>query len=382
MSDAQPTDTPPSPAPAPASSAGTGLRLLAGAAVALAAVAVAGTGVLWQRLARTQEELARRTTDAQAELAATRVLAEQAQATVAELQARLGVAELKLSEVSLQRSQLEELMLSVSRSRDDALVQDLEAALRLAIQQSQLTGSIQPMVTALQGAEQRIARAAQPRLNPVQRAIARDLDRIRAATLVDVPALVARLDELARTVDEWPLRAGPPRAETRHPRATPLDTPVDDGGGPPQAAAPASEDAAPAAGTADTLWARVSATLQRWADLGWARLSAATRDLVRLRRIDQPEAVLLAPEQAYFLRENVRLLLLNARLGVLARQFDSARADVRAVERHLRRYFDVDAPSMARTLDMLQALQRDLRQETLPRPDETLAALAAAAGGR
>ena len=145
MSDPISTDPATTPPPAPRTGTGGGSsRLLAAVAVGLAAVALAGTAVLWQRLARTQEELARRTTDAQAELAAARVLADQAQAAVADLQARLGVAEVKLSEVSLQRTQLEELMLSVSRSRDDALVQDLEAALRLAIQQSQLTGSVQP----------------------------------------------------------------------------------------------------------------------------------------------------------------------------------------------------------------------------------------------
>lgn len=365
MSDPIPSDPPAIPPANPVP--GGASRILAGVAVLIAGVALAGTAVLWQRLARTQEELARRTTDAQAELAAARMLADQAQATVADLQARLGVAEVKLSEVSLQRTQLEELMLSVSRSRDDALVQDLEAALRLAIQQSQLTGSVQPVVTALQGAQQRIERAAQPRLNPVQRAIARDLERIRAAALVDVPALVTRLDELARAVDEWPLRAGPPLDDQAPAPADPSPQPV---------AAPVVEAGA------DTAWVRVRATVQRWVETGWARLQIATRDLVRLRRIDQPEAVLLAPEQAYFLRENVRLTLLNARLGLLVRQFDSARADVRTVERHLRRYFETDAPRMRQTLDTLVALQRDLRQETLPRPDETLAALSAAAGGR
>lgn len=373
MSDPVSTDPVTAPPPVPQTGAGGGSsRLLAAVAAGLAAVALAGTAVLWQRLARTQEELARRTTDAQAELAAARVLADQAQAAVADLQARLGVAEVKLSEVSLQRTQLEELMLSVSRSRDDALVQDLEAALRLAIQQSQLTGSVQPVVTALQGAQQRIERAAQPRLNPVQRAIARDLERIRAASLVDVPALVTRLDELARAVDEWPLRSGPP-----------LDEPIRPAGTPESAGEPSPAPTAGEGGAAtDSAWVRARVSVQRWIEAGWARLQVATRDLVRLRRIDQPEAVLLAPEQAYFLRENVRLMLLNARLGLLARQFDSARADVRTVERHLRRYFETDAPRMRQALDTLTALQRELRQETLPRPDETLAALSAAAGGR
>jgi len=355
---------------------------LAAIAVVLAAAALAGAGVLWQRLARTQEELARRTADMQAEIATARALADQSQATVSDLQARLGVAEVKLSEVTLQRSQLEELMLSVSRSRDDALVQDLEAAVRLAVQQSQLTGSIQPVVSALQGAQQRIERAAQPRLNPVQRAIARDLERIRAAALVDVPALATRLDELARGVDEWPLRAGPPSDVPAAPPAAPSEASAEDGPEGASATEPAAGAAAEAPSAPTALWTQVQDTARRWAEQGWTRLQAATRDLVRLHRIDQPEAVLLAPEQAYFLRENAKLLLINARLGLLARQFDSARADVRAVERHLRRYFDVDAPRLKPTLQTLSDLQRDLRQETLPRPDETLAALAVAAGGR
>ena len=38
------------------------------------------------------------------------------------------------------------------------------------------------------------------------------------------------------------------------------------------------------------------------------------------RRIDQPEAMLLAPDQAFFLRENLKLRLLNARLALLARR--------------------------------------------------------------
>jgi hypothetical protein len=48
----------------------------------------------------------------------------QTEALAQELQARLAVAEVRLSEVVLQRSQLDELMLSLSRSRDDTLVHD------------------------------------------------------------------------------------------------------------------------------------------------------------------------------------------------------------------------------------------------------------------
>lgn len=355
-------------------------------ALALAAAALGASGLLWQRLGKTEEALARRSTDTLAEAASARALAAQAEAQAKELQARLGVAELRLSEVTLQRSQLEELMLSVSRSRDDSLVQDLEAAVRLAQQQSQLTGSAQPLISALQGAEQRIERAAQPRLNPVQRAIARDVERIRAAALVDVPALASRLDELVRNLDELPLR----NAVGGIPAQVPAATPVQQGDAVPAEAVSQTPTEAPAAAPPpesvpsgfDQAWARFNAWRSQTAARWWAQLRQGTADLVRVSRIDQPEAALLAPEQSYYLRENLKLLLLNARLGLLARQFDTAQADVQTTLRLMERYFDTEAAATRLALQTLTRLQKDLRQEALPRPDDTLAALAVAASGR
>ncbi len=349
--------------------AGNGLVLFA---LALAVVALVLCGLLWQRLGFTQEELARRTRDAEAQVVEVRTLAAQAEALTQELQARLGVAEVRLSEVSLQRSQLEELMLSLSRSRDDNLVQDLEATLRVALQQAQLTGSAQPLVSALQAAEQRIARAAQPRLNPVQRAIARDIDRIRGAALADIPALAAQLDELVRQVDGWPVAnavgvtAGTVVAPARSAAAQP----------PSPVLPPEAEDSG--AGT----WQAWVARWNAWWRSAIDHSLQQARDLVRVSRIDQPDAALLAPEQAFFLRENLKLQLLNARLALLARQLPASQADVQAVENLLRRYFDTRSPAVAGALTSLGRLRRDLVAQDLPRPDETLAALAAAAGGR
>jgi uroporphyrin-3 C-methyltransferase len=325
------------------------------------------SGLLWQRLGATQQEMARRSQESASQAAASSALVAQSQAQVQELQARLAVAEVKLSEVTLQRSQLDELMLSLSRSRDDTLVQDIESALRLALQQAQLTGSAQPLLSALQAADQRIARAAQPRLNPVQRALARDIQRIQGAVLTDVPALVQRLDELARQVEQWPLLndVGPRVASSKNPVRPVRTTPT----GTVSAAAPAPVDGSV------SVW-------QRWWDRIWGDVSRSGRELVRVSRIDHPEAALLAPEQAFFLRENVKLQLLNARLALLARQTASAQADVRAVEALLTRYFDGTAPSVQGARAALAQLRNELVPAELPRPDESLAALAAAAGGR
>lgn len=392
---------PPPPNAAPLATGprlGTGLLLL-GLGVALLGLVM--SGLMWQKLGLTQQELARRSQESATQALEARTLAGQAEALSQELQARLTVAEVRLSEVSLQRSQLEELMLTLSRSRDDNLVQDLESALRLALQQAQLTGSAQPLVSALQAADQRIARSAQPRLNPVQRAIARDIDRIQSAALADIPALALRLDELARQVDDWPVLnavgvSASPLATTApsilSDPAGAADTPTVPVAVPDSSVAPESTESPVAAvsaganGDADRAlspgWSHFSVGWQGWWDRIWADLTRSGRELVRVSRIDRPEAALLAPEQAFYLRENLKLKLLNARLGLLARHMVSSQADVAAVEQALERYFDTTSPLVIRAQGVLAGLRKDLVDDNLPRPDETLAALAAAAGGR
>jgi len=259
-----------------------------------------------------------------------------------------------VSEVALQRSQLEELIQSLSRSRDENLVVDIESGLRLAQQQTQLTGSLEPLVAALKSASQRIERAAQPRLGPVQRAIERDLDRIARASVTDTAGLLGRMDDLVRQVDDLPtLNAVAQSSAMRRAAGAP-------------AAAPAP---------ALPWW---QAQLHK----GWELVRDEARGLVRVSRIDQPEAVLLAPDQEFFLRENLKLKLLNARLGVLARQFDSARTDVAAATAALNKYFDPASRRTQNAATMLQQMQTHLKAAELPRLDETFAALTTAAAGR
>lgn len=392
MSADTPDPTPSVAAPAPAGAtaplapvaaprrAGQALPWLA---VLIAALALVMTGLLWQKLGFTQQELARRSQDTIAQAVEARTLSAQAEALTQELQARLAVAEVRLSEVTLQRSQLEELMLSLSRSRDDNLVQDLESALRLAQQQAQLTGTAQPLISALQAADQRIARAAQPRLNPVQRAIGRDIQRIQGASLADIPALVLQLDDLARQVDDWPLLnqvgqpvvpAGKARAARKGapPAAEPAPTPE----------TPRETAAADAAVEPGTGWGRVSGWWSALWTRIWTDVTRNGRELVRVSRIDRPEAVLIAPDQALFMRENLKLKLLNARLGLLARHMQASQADLVAVEAALARYFDTSSPRVTTAQATLTRLRKDLVDSDLPRPEETLTALAAAAGGR
>lgn len=305
--------------------------------------------LLWDRLSTLQDQLARQTAEAGANAAEARMLARQTQEQERELAARQAVMEARLGEVALQRSQLEELMQSLSRSRDENLVVDIESGIRLAQQQAQLTGSVEPLLAALRTAEQRVQRVPQARLAPLQRALARDMARIKATPLTDTPTLLARLDELVRLADELPLANAVAVVKT-----------------------PADNALKPREATGLTAWWQRSLQL----------VLDEVRGLVRVSRIDHPEAVLLTPEQSFFVRENLKLLLLNARLGLLARQPEAARADLLKAATAMDKYFDANSRRLRAAAGLLQQTREQMKTLELPRVDDTLAALATAAAGR
>jgi uroporphyrin-III C-methyltransferase len=312
--------------------------------------ALALSALLWWKLQDIQETLARQTADSGSVSVEARASAKQAQELARDTAARLALSETRWSEVALQRTQLEELMQSLSRSRDENLVVDIESALRLALQQAQLTGSVQPLVAALKSAQQRLSRVAQPRLSPVLRALTRDLERVQSISVTNTPALLVKFDELVRLVDELPLANAVGVA-----KAAPAPAPT-------------------------SSWARAISV--SWWEQWLKEVGTQVADLVRISRIDQPEASLLSPDQGFFVRENLKLRLLNARLGLLARQFEASRNDVLSVRRDLQRYFETSGRKPQAALAMLQEVETQLKQVELPRLDESLTALATASAGR
>ena len=138
---------------------------------------------LWLKLSTMQEQLARQSADAGQLSVQANSMAKHAEQLTQETAARVALLDARLSEVALQRSQLEELMQSLSRSRDENLVVDIESALGLAQQQAELTGSVQPMLAALQTAQKRLGKVPQPRLAPVLRALQHDIERLHSPSL-------------------------------------------------------------------------------------------------------------------------------------------------------------------------------------------------------
>jgi uroporphyrin-III C-methyltransferase len=336
------------------------------AAAALVLLTLAALSMAWtaqQRLGALDAELVKRQSASAEQAAEARLLARQAEQGLLEARAQLALLEARVAETALQRGQVEELMQGLARSRDENVLADIDTALRVAQQQAAITGSLDPLVQTLRQVDDRLARINQPRLERVRRAVVADLERARSAAGADVTVLAARIDDVIRQVDELPLLASPQQ------RGTPLPAATTAG---PQAAASAA-----ASGDAASWWGQRRA---EWGAIGlhlWQEL----RGLVRVTRIESPEAALVAPEQALFLRQHLKLRLLNARLALLARQFDTAQTDLRDAQALLGRWFDRGARRVAVASDTLRQVAAQARQVEVPRPDATLAAIAALSPG-
>ncbi len=341
----------------PAAAAWVSARWLAAGAAALAALATAALVLAWntqQRVKGLEAELVKRQQGSDAQATEARTLARQAELGAREATAKMALLEARVAETAMQRTQIEELIQSLARSRDENVLADLDAAVRVALQQSAITGSAEPLVVTLKQADERLARFNQPRLERVRRAVVQDLDRTRTAGVTDITVLTIRLDEAIRLVDELPLLSALER----------------------RTAAKAVAPSATASAASSSLWLG-----EHWGGLA-SYLWGEVKSLVRVTRIDQPEAMLVAPEQAFFLRENLKLRLLNARLALLSRQFDAVQSDLRDAQSALDRYFDRSHRRVVAASDLVRQVMTQARLVTVPRPDATLAAIATASAGR
>ena len=108
----------------------------------LLAALVLGAAALWlawqtsQRVQSLEQELVRRQQDSTTLATEARVLARQAQDASRDAVAKVALLESRVAENTLQRTQLEDLLQSMTRSRDENMLSDIEAALRVAVQQS------------------------------------------------------------------------------------------------------------------------------------------------------------------------------------------------------------------------------------------------------
>jgi uroporphyrin-3 C-methyltransferase len=313
-------------------------RWLPAAVFALAIAVVLLAGAWWStrsELTELRDGVAKQLRETGTDARDSRTIAKEMQEAVRDAHSRIGALEAKLLESQSQQLGLEALYQELSRSRDEWVLAEVEQTLAIAAQQLQLAGNVPAALVALQNADARLARSDRPQFLGLRKVIARDIDRLKNAPSVDIAGMTLRLDQLIAAVDQLPLLAdGRPK--------TPDPTPAADG--------PAG-------------WER--AWLAVWEEL---------KSLVRVQRLDASDPALLAPESRVFLRENLKLRLLHARLALLRRDESAFRTDVKAAQTWLGRWFDPRQKQVATAVQTLAALNAAAVNVELPTIAESLSA--------
>ena len=276
----------------------------------------------------------------------TRTALAQSQAALKDAQARIAELEARVADTQEQRVALEEMYRELSRSADDRVLSEVEQMLVLASQQLQLAGNVRGALAALQAADQRLARAEKLAATPLRRAITLDMDKLKAVPQVDTVGIAVKLDGLIAQTESLPL----PIAETL----------------------PVARMAARAR------YADETSSFERAARDFWEEM----KGLVRIRDMETPDVPLLTPAQSYFLRENLRLRLLSARVALLARDEASFREDLKASQAWITKYFDARAKPTAAALATLKQVAETPVAIGAPDINASLAAVRTARAAR
>ncbi|OWW22012.1 uroporphyrinogen-III C-methyltransferase [Noviherbaspirillum denitrificans] len=308
---------------------------------------------------RLREEMAQRLRSGESITTETKVIARGVQEGMKEMQAKVNVLEGKQVEAQSQQLALEHLYQELSRNRDDWALAEIEQVLSTASQQLQLAGNVQGAVIALQNADNRLSRSDKPQFIIIRRAIAKDLERLKALPTVDLTGLALRLDSIIGQIDSMPLLADEkPAAAATQPRAP--------------RRAPKAVESSKSAGQGGSDWlADLEEVWHSWTTEMWGEI----RQLIRVRNVETSDALLLSPTQAYYARENVKLRLLNARLALLTRNESAFRSDLIAAQDAIAKYFDTRAKQTQTTQALLRQVQASNLSIEMPTLAESLNAV-------
>ncbi len=329
---------PPAAPPAPAAAPPSRFHALPLVAMLVSVLALAAAAWSWsdsrERIRDLKSELGKRLAESGKEVSESRLLARNSDDAMRQVSEKVAHIESQMVSSQQQQLALETLYKDLAQGRDQWTLAEIEQVLLTAAQQVQLAGNVKAAIIALEGADTRLQRLGKPQFTELRRAIATDLANLRAVPVIDEVGASARIEALVSRHATWPL------ASAQRSEAVPVQR------------APGSTH------VGQELWAEL-------------------KNLVQIRRVDSKEAVLLPPDQAYFLRENLRLRLLSARLSLLSQDQAGFQADLRASSEMLSRYFNTRDAGVAAAIKEIHRLSNLQIAAKLPGIDASLAALEA-----
>ena len=342
-------DIPPAPPAPPAASApkmGDTLQQPLVIAVIILGILLAGqTWSSHNQVRSLREEMARRLQKGDASNAETGTLARNVVEANKELQSKVGLLESKQQEAQSQQLALEQLYQDLSKNRDEWALSEIEQVLSTASQQLQLAGNVPGALIALQNADRSLSRSDKPQFITIRRAIAKDTEKLKALPMVDSVGVAVRLDNVMAQIDTLPMLSDEKPTLPAPPEKKAKPAPA-------KGAKAGKAASVPEEQTSPWLLA-LQDTWNSWSSEMWTDV----RQLIRVRSVETPDALMLSPSQAYFLRENLKLRLLNARMALLSRNEAAFRADLIAAQEALVKYFDVRAKSTQTVQALLRQVQ-------------------------
>jgi uncharacterized protein HemX len=308
---------------------------LASAAFVLALVALSIIAWQWlntrHRFTELEHILSKRLEQYNANNQQSLALSSRADERSTEAAARAVMLEQRLAESRDQQEALQTLYLELANNQEERVIAEVEQLMIIANQQLQLASSVKPALLALQSADKRLQHLDSPQAIQIRKAIAQDIGRLQSLPLVDIAGMNLKLEALINSIDQLPL------VSDRHP-AVPPPSP--------------------------TLKSTTQGLLlEIWQDI---------KGMIRLERVDRPEPPLLAPDQVFFLRENIKLRLLTARIALLQHDEVTYRADLKAAEQWLQGYFDMREAATKHTLTGIRQLSANNIVIQLPDISESL----------
>lgn len=227
------------------------------------------------------------------------------------------------------RGTLERLSTDAERGGDKLALEEVSQLLKLANNSAVFAGDKNSAINALKLADSQLKQLSDPRYSVVRRTINQEIGVLEAIESVDVVGVTSKLDALANKIASLPLENEPPvvgELEIAH-------------------------------HTDDEPMTFASELKKLWVD---------TLNTVKIKRIDQPPKPLLAPEQRYFLDQNIQLKLNTAELAVLKGQSEIYKRSLAAAIVWLQDYFDPRDADVRQVISDLQGLANQALGGELP----------------
>lgn len=331
------------------------------------------------RIDHVQTELAKRQQANDSAVAEAKTLAKQAFETLNDVQAKYGLLEGRITDSQSQQAALEQMYQELARNRDEWALAEVEQVLSTASQQLQLSGNVQGALIALANADMRLSHGDKPQFIAMRRAINRDIEKLKALPALDLAGLAVQIDELANQIDTLPMLTdsvlpdnkteSKPVVEAKD-KATSKPV-VKTGKGSNKAADAASNPSEVAIEVVPGPFEHIKDWLSQF-----ARESAnQVLQLVRVREVQKPDALYTSPDQAFFIRENIKLRLFNARLALLSRNEKTFRSDLAKAQSDISQYFDSNSRKTAVVINGLRQIQSSIVSIELPSLSDSLAAV-------